>query len=65
MGRGVIGFFWGDKWIAFFNGFLTEYPDFKIVIVGGKGAFTGEVTNDLTGVVLRFDNGILKKGNNQ
>ena len=36
-----------------------------IVTVGGKGAFTGEVTNDLTGVVLRFDNGILKKGNNQ
>lgn len=34
-----------------------------IVTVGGKGAFTGEVTNDLTGVVLRFDNGILKKGN--
>ena len=34
-----------------------------LVTVGGKAAFTGEVTNDLTGVVLRFDNGILKKGN--
>ena len=34
-----------------------------IVTVGGKGTFTGEVTNDVTGVVLRFDNGILKKGN--
>ena len=34
-----------------------------IVTVGGRGAFTGEVTNDLTGVILRFDNGILKKGN--
>ena len=34
-----------------------------LVTVSGKGAFTGEVTNDLTGVILRFDNGILKKGN--
>lgn len=34
-----------------------------IVTVSGKAAFTGEVTNDLTGAVLRFDNGILKKGN--
>ena len=33
-----------------------------LVTVGGRATFTGEVTNSITGAVLRFDNGILKKG---
>ena len=33
-----------------------------LVTVGGKAAFTGVVTNDVTGEVLKFDNGVLKKG---
>lgn len=33
-----------------------------IVTVGGKAAFTGVITNELTGEVLKFDNGVLKKG---
>jgi hypothetical protein len=33
-----------------------------LVTVGGKAAFTGSVTNELTGEVLKFDNGVLKKG---
>lgn len=33
-----------------------------LVTVGGKAAFTGVITNELTGEVLKFDNGVLKKG---
>lgn len=33
-----------------------------LVTVGGKAAFTGVITNELTGEILRFDNGVLKKG---
>ena len=33
-----------------------------LVTVGGKAAFTGVITNELTGEVMKFDNGVLKKG---
>ena len=33
-----------------------------LVTVGGRPTFTGAVTNDITGEVLVFDNGVLKKG---
>jgi hypothetical protein len=33
-----------------------------IVTVGGRPSFTGEVANDETGEVLKYDNGILKMG---
>lgn len=33
-----------------------------LVTVGGKAAFTGVITNELTGEILKFDNGVLKKG---
>ena len=33
-----------------------------LVTVGGKAAVTGVITNELTGEVLKFDNGVLKKG---
>lgn len=33
-----------------------------LVTVGGKATYTGVVTNDVTGEILRFDNGVLKKG---
>lgn len=33
-----------------------------LVTVSGKATFTGIITNDVTGEVLRFDNGVLKKG---
>lgn len=33
-----------------------------LVTVSGKATYTGVVTNDVTGEVLKFDNGVLKKG---
>jgi hypothetical protein len=36
-----------------------------VVTVGGKPAFTGTVSNDVTGATLRFDNGILQKENDK
>jgi hypothetical protein len=33
-----------------------------LVTVGGRATFTGAVTNDITGEVLVFNNGVLKKG---